>query len=283
MHRAQFFIMDNTGHNFVDKLIAYASKSQRGAQNQFSIFDMDETVKQESNPEIPQCEPWGSYEQLKREKEVAGFYISAHPLDEYKPIINNFSNVNLSQLNDESYMKKAFSSGKGFSFVCVVASASSGLTRNNKDFGNILLEDYDSSWQWRLFGEDYTKFSHFFEPGKRLFVRAQLQIRGWRNKDGSESIRAEIKPIQIMYLEDSYEKLCKEVRLVLSIRDINAETALALKDQLERHKGNVPFAIRIVEDNNVYHADFFNFSTKVNVESFIKELKLPAPFMVELG
>ena len=283
MHRAQFFIMDNTGHNFVDKLIAFASKSQRGAQNQFSIFDMDETVKQESNPEIPQCEPWGSYEQLKREKEVAGFYISAHPLDEYKPIINNFSNVNLSQLNDESYMKKAFSSGKGFSFVCVVASASSGLTRNNKDFGNILLEDYDSSWQWRLFGEDYTKFSHFFEPGKRLFVRAQLQIRGWRNKDGSESIRAEIKPIQIMYLEDSYEKLCKEVRLVLSIRDINAETALALKDQLEKHKGNVPFAIRIVEDNNVYHADFFNFSTKVNVESFIKELKLPAPFMVELG
>jgi hypothetical protein len=59
--------------------------------------------------------------------------------------------------------------------------------------------------------------------------------------------------------------------------------AHALKDQLEKHKGKTPFAVRIVEDNDVYHADFFNFSTKVNPEMFIKNLQLPAPFMVELA
>ena len=84
-------------------------------------------------------------------------------------------------------------------------------------------------------------------------------------------------------MEDSYEKLCKEVRIVLSIRDINAELGRALKEQLEKHKGKTPFAVRIVEDNNVYHADFFNFSTQVDPEAFIKNLKLPAPFMVELA
>lgn len=283
MHRAQFFIEDGSGHNFIDKLIGYATKSQSGAQNQFSIFDMDESMKKESNPEIPQCEPWSSYEQLKREKEIAGFYISAHPLDEYKPIMNSYCNCNLAQLNDEEYMKKVFGNSKAFSFVCIVTDATSGITRNNKDFGNITIEDYDNSWTWRLFGEEYTKFRHLFIPGKRLFVRAQLQIKSWRNREGIETIRTDVKPIQIMYLEDAYEKLCQEVRLVFSIRDINAALAIAIKEQLDKHKGKTPFAVRIVEDNNVYHADFFNFSSKVDPESFIKNLELPAHYIVELA
>ncbi len=283
MHRAQFFIEDGSGHNFIDKLIGYATKSQSGAQNQFSIFDMDESMKKESNPEIPQCEPWSSYEQLKREKEIAGFYISAHPLDEYKPIMNSYCNCNLAQLNDEEYMKKVFGNSKAFSFVCIVTDATSGITRNNKDFGNITIEDYDNSWTWRLFGEEYTKFRHLFIPGKRLFVRAQLQIKSWRNREGIETIRTDVKPIQIMYLEDAYEKLCQEVRLVFSIRDINAALAISIKEQLDKHKGKTPFAVRIVEDNNVYHADFFNFSSKVDPESFIKNLELPAHYIVELA
>jgi len=282
MHRAQFFIEDGSGHNFIDKLIGYATKSQNSVQNQISIFDLDETMKKESNPEIPECDPWSTYEQLKHEKEIAGFYISAHPLDEYKPIIHNYCNSSLSQLNDEEYMKKYFANGKGFTFVCVVTDITTGVTKNNKDFGTIMLEDYDSSWKWRLFGEDFTKFRHLFIPGKRLFVRAQLQIKTWRNKEGIDTVRTDVKPVQVMYLEDTYEKLCKEVRLVFSIRDVNVALAQAIKTQMQKHKGETPFAVRIVEDNNVYHADFFNFNAKVNAEVFIKSLKLPAPYIVEL-
>ncbi|MCR4680189.1 MAG: DNA polymerase III subunit alpha [Bacteroidales bacterium] len=282
IHRAQFFIDYGNNQTFIDKLIAYSGNSQKGAQNQISIFDIDESLQEESKLEIPQCEPWSAYEQVKHEKEVAGFYITAHPLDEFKPIIQNYCNLSLAKLNDEEFMKKAYSSGKPFAFAGIVTDIRTGVTRSNKDYGSVTLEDYDGSWNWFLVGEDYTKYRHLLEPGKRLFVRARLVVKSWRNKDGSESIRADVVPIQILYLEDSYEKLCQEIRLAFSINDVSAELAHALKASLEKHKGKIPFAVRIVEDNNVYYADFFNFSTKVEPESFIKNLRLPVPYKIEL-
>lgn len=284
MHRAQFFIEDGTGHNYIDKLISFASKSQSGVQNQFSIFDMDETVKKESNPEIPQCEPWSTFEQLRREKEVAGFYISAHPLDEFRPIIHSFCNTNLLQLNDDEYLTKRFGGNKSFAFACMVNDVSTGVTRTNKDFGIITMEDYEGTWKWGLYGEDFTKYRHLFVPGKRLFVRAFLKINVWHDKKtGQDKTRKDVIPSQILYLEEAYEKLCKEVRLVISIRDVSAELAHMLKEQIDDHKGGTPFAIRILENNDIYHVDFSSFSAKINAETFIRDLKLPVPHMVELA
>ena len=283
MHRAQFFIEDGTGHNYIDKLISFASKSQSGVQNQFSIFDMDETVKKESNPEIPQCEPWSTFEQLRREKEVAGFYISAHPLDEFRPIIHSFCNTNLLQLNDDEYLTKRFGGNKSFAFACMVNDVSTGVTRTNKDFGIITMEDYEGTWKWGLYGEDFTRYRHLFVPGKRLFVRAFLKINVWHDKKtGQDKTRKDVIPSQILYLEEAYEKLCKEVRLVISIRDVSAELAHMLKEQIDDHKGGTPFAIRILENNDVYHVDFSSFSAKINAETFIRDLKLPVPHIVEL-
>ncbi len=282
MHRAQFFIEDRDGHTFVDKLITFASRSQNDQMNQFSIFDMDENIKEESSPEIPQCEPWSTYEQVKHEKEIAGFYISAHPLDEYKYVLQSYASINLSQLNDKDYLIKHFSSGKDFIFVGIISDVKTGVTRSNKDYGTITFEDYDGSWQWSLFGEDFTKYRHLFEKGKRLFIRANLQTRVWKNKMGVEEPHTDVKPIQIIYLEDVYEKFCKEVRLAVKIKDVNLELAQNLKECLSKSKGKVPFAIRIVEDNNIYHADFFNFSTKINPDEFIRHLKLPIYYNIEL-
>ena len=41
-------------------------------------------------PEVPYCEPWNKTIELSREKDVVGFYISGHPLDQYKFEIDNF-------------------------------------------------------------------------------------------------------------------------------------------------------------------------------------------------
>ena len=51
-------------------------------------------------PVIPKCESWGNLEQLRREKEVVGIYISGHPLDDFKHAIQHYCNINLSQLQN---------------------------------------------------------------------------------------------------------------------------------------------------------------------------------------
>ncbi|MCQ2276568.1 MAG: DNA polymerase III subunit alpha [Bacteroidales bacterium] len=283
MHRAQFFYSEKEGQTFIDKLISYANKSQNSNASQFSIFDMAEAVEEDVTLPIPVCEPWGNYEQIKNEKEVAGFYISGHPLDEYKPIIQNFASVDLTQISDMEYMKKNHISGKPFTFVAIVTDCVSKLSRKNTEYGTITFEDYEGSWQWTLFSEEYTKYKHLFEKGKRLYIRAFLKRQQWRDKVTGEDVeRLDIKPMEIHYLEDAYEKLCQQVTLVLGIDDVTAEVANKLKEQLQKFKGKTPFYVRIVEHGGVFYSDFFNFSTKVNPEEFVNKLELPVNFKVEL-
>lgn len=278
VHRAQFFYSEKEGVTFTDKLISYVSKTQNVNASQTSIFDMDEAVAEDVTLPLPQCEPWGNYEQIKNEKEVAGFYISGHPLDEFKPIMENFTSVNLSQVSNDEYMKKYHISGKPFAFVAIVIDAVNKVTRTNREFGTITLEDYDGSWQWTIFGEEYSKFKHFFEKGKRLYIQAHLAVKRWKDKiTGEETVRTDIIPMQIHFLEEAYEKLCSEVTLEMSIRDVNPTTATYLKKIIEENKGDVPFNLRIFERGDVFYSDFFNFSTKINPEEFIKTTKKEDP------
>ncbi|MBO7649015.1 MAG: DNA polymerase III subunit alpha [Bacteroidales bacterium] len=283
IHRAQFFHTEKEGGpTFLDKLITYTTRTHSDA-SQFSIFDMDESVQENEHIDFPACEPWGSYEQIKYEKEVAGFYISGHPLDEFKPIIQNFATVNLSQVSDLDYMKSKFVSGKAFSFVAVVTEAVTRLTKKGNEFGVINLEDYEGSWKWNLFGEEYAKFKHLFENGKRVFVRARLKTKSWWNAETKEeTVRVDVEPIEIIWLEDAYEKLCHEVRIVVGLADIYPEIAIQLNDQLKKYKGKVPFSLRIVEKGGVFYSDFHNFTTNVNPELLLKNLELPIPFNIEL-
>lgn len=286
VHRAQFFYAEKEGVTFTDKLVSYVTKLQNKNASQFSIFDMDEAEEEDVSLPLPQCEPWGSYEQIKNEKEVAGFYISGHPLDEFKPIVQNFASVNLTQVSDEEYMAKYHISGKPFAFVAIVTDVVNKITRTNREFGTITLEDYDHSWQWTIFGEEYSKFKHFFEKGKRLFIRARLNVKKWRDKvTGVETVRTDILPMEIHYLEEAYEKLCTELTLVMSIRDVNTQAAEALKNLIENNKGNVPFNLRIYEQGDVFYSDFFNFSTKINPEELIKSVSkddLPFSYKIEM-
>jgi DNA polymerase III subunit alpha len=282
MHRSQFFYEDKPGHNFVDILIAFAGKKHND-QNQFTIFDMDSSIKEDINPVIPECDPWSTYEQVKNEKEIAGFYISAHPLDEFKHIIRSYANVNLEQLGKPDEMLKKFSGNKKFSFVGIVTDIKRGVTVTNKDYGNITLEEYDNTWKWYLSGEDFTKYSHFFDKGKRLFISAILDVKHWRNKDGTETTRTDVKPVQVLFLEDVYEKYCKEVRIVIGVQDLSMELSHELKQQLADNSGDTPFCLRIIENNGVYYSDFASHNTKVNPEKFLNNLTLPVNYSVELN
>lgn len=279
MHRAQFFITDKDGHNYIDKLITMGTKSQSNLQqNQISIFDTEDNDDNiMSAPDIPNCEPWNAFEQLRHEKEVAGFYISGHPLDEYKTLIGNFANTNFSEINDINLLKKR----PVIQMAGIVSTVQAGTTKNNKDYGKITLEDYESSWTWMLFGEDYTKYRHLFEVGKRLFIKAFLKERSW-TRDNSSETQYDIKPLAIFYLEETYEKLCKEVNLIINVKDITSALALDIQDSLTKSKGNVPFNLRIVENGNVFYSDFSNFTVKINPEQFIRSLNLSIPYSIKL-
>ena len=84
-HRAQYLEPDSSGKTAVEKLLRYGqnyNESKSSVEN--SLFaDMMEEVQIERFKIEPQPE-WSNMYKLNKEKETIGFYLSAHPIDEFK-------------------------------------------------------------------------------------------------------------------------------------------------------------------------------------------------------
>jgi len=278
VHRAMFFHTERDEKStFLEKLLLWAAREQNaGTSQQTSIFDEDPDMQEEALPQLPECERWNPIQQLRYEKEIAGFYISGHPLDNYKTIISNFCNTNLDLLQNE---KEKFVT-KSAKFVGVVSVVQQGVTKTGKDYGRVTFEDETGVFEWMLFSEDFTKYRHLFEAGKQLFITARASERPKR--DPNEQRQLDLKPINIFYLDEAFEKLCKQVRVVINIKDINGKNAYLLKEAIEKSKGKTPLEIRIMETNHVFNSDFSNHHYKIDPEIFIKNLRLPIEFKIEL-
>ncbi|WP_161531611.1 DNA polymerase III subunit alpha [Riemerella anatipestifer] len=84
-HRAQYFDIDNSGKTNIEKLIRYGQSFQESKNEvENSLFaDFAEEIQIEQ-PKIAPAMEWQNMHKLNKEKEIIGFYLSAHPLDEYK-------------------------------------------------------------------------------------------------------------------------------------------------------------------------------------------------------
>jgi len=83
-HRAQYFALDNSGKTTLEILLRYSENFQTSKNSvENSLFaDLANEVQIEK-PNIISCEKWDNMHKLNKEKEIIGFYLSAHPLDEY--------------------------------------------------------------------------------------------------------------------------------------------------------------------------------------------------------
>lgn len=84
-HRAQYFEPDTSGKTTLERLLRYGQSFQDSKNEvENSLFaDFADEVKIET-PKINQCMEWPNMHKLNKEKEIIGFYISAHPLDEFQ-------------------------------------------------------------------------------------------------------------------------------------------------------------------------------------------------------
>ena len=117
----------------------------------------DASDVQIAEPLVPPCEEWGTMEKLAREKEVVGIYISGHPLDDFRVEMNTFCNATLAFFkNLEPYVNRELCFGG------VVTDVQHRVSKQGKGWALFTLEDYTDSFEFRIFGEEYLRFRHFF-------------------------------------------------------------------------------------------------------------------------
>lgn len=261
LHRAQLFHRDNTEDSiFTEKLIRYAQKFQDQKNSpQVSLFGEMTEVNIE-DPLLPECKPWSNFEQLKNEKDVTGFYISGHPLDDYKLELKHFTNCSIADFKDN--LQKY--TGRALIFGGMVIATSHRLTKENKAWGLFSIEDFDSTIELRLFSEDYLKYKHYLMDGFFLLISAQVQKR-YKTDD-----EFDLKVMDIQLLPDVIEKRVKNIRLLINLDDLCPELIDDIFDQAKKNQGSCKVQFQVLDPLEKLRLNFNNGNVNVNPAPFLK-------------
>ena len=263
LNRSQYFFAMPGEETFIEKLAKFGSKMQEN-QNSSQTDLFGGMVEVEiAEPQPPVCEDWGTMEKLNKEKEVVGFYISGHPLDDYRIEVNNFCNITLDKLSDLSKIN-----GKEIKVAGVVSEGTHAQSKKGNPYGKILLEGYSDSYEFVFFSEDYVKFKGYIQKGFYLFIEGKVQQRPW-NQD-----EYEVKIHQIHLLNEVKEKMAKGLLIQAESTDFTPELINELDNVFEKYQGNFPVSMNVVDREEAIKINLRSRTKKVNLDNdLINELQ----------
>ncbi|MFA5555481.1 MAG: DNA polymerase III subunit alpha [Flavobacteriaceae bacterium] len=260
-HRAQYFTIDTDGISFLEKVIRYGAKYQENENSaQVSLFG-DSSEVQIPEPVVPAAEEWGAMEKLAREKEVVGIYISGHPLDNYKYELKYFCNTSLNKINDLNSLI-----GKQMNVGGIITNFEHKIARNGKGWGIITLEDYDGSYDFRFFGEDYLKFKMYFNLNQFTYMKFTVK-EGWINKETGKRGEPIIQVLQMQYLQDVLSNFSKNLIIKLSLSELENDVVEKILDVFRKNKGNNSVSFEIFEIDYQEKEPLTNISLKPQTEN----------------
>lgn len=160
----------------LDTAIAGGHRAQQDrASGQSNLFGMlateDEPV---AAPSLPCIADWPAAEKLKHEKDVLGFYVSSHPLDEHIDLVNRFSNVAANELAEISSEAEVVIGGliTGVKKRVIQRGRSQGKT-----MAILAFEDRTGPVEGVAFSEVFERYGELFEEDRVVFLIAKVQQR----------------------------------------------------------------------------------------------------------
>ena len=274
IRREQYFAPNAKGDTFVETLLRYGQvyQSEQSSMQNSLFGDMGGVEIQ--TPPVPDCEAWSTMELLKRERELVGIYLSAHPLDDYAVVLNHMCNLHCPQIGREMD-KKAFASIEELTFGGIVTSVSQRWTKNNKPFGIVTIEDFEGQGELALFGEDWTKWQSMLQEEYHIYITAQCVQRFRNNPDAYDMV---IKKIE--FLSDVKEKSIEKFTVYMDSTMFNDAQLTDLETTLKNSTGNVPLYINIHDAKNNTNVQLYSRNITVDVN---KKLLTSLDEMAEQG
>ena len=271
-HRKQYLWAPEGEQTLIEKVIRYANAKQAEKDAaQVSLFGGDSGVATPL-PRVAECEPFSEMEKLKIEKEVVGFYISGHPLDQFEIELDSFCKP-ISDIN--KYPNQDIAIGG------IVNGVRNGQTKNGKPYGVVNIEDYNGTVELFMLGEKFMSFAQYLRPGEFLYIQGQVELNWRKQKELRENPNAnvspedwELKPMAISLLSELREKRGRGIRVQLNARLVDQEMIERLINLTKEHEGKTDLRVQVFDKNENLSVELFSRSVKVDpTNELIRELK----------
>ncbi len=233
-------------------MMVYAQIADRTAQRkktefagQISLFDLaPEEDKAAFQVRIPEAAEYPKEDLLAFEKEVLGFYISGHPLEEYEEQWKRGITYTATDfLPPEEGETPKVRDGERAVIGGMIAGKTVKTTKNNKLMAFITVEDLTGSVEVIIFPRDYEKYSGLLNVDGKVFVSGRIAMEEER---ASRLILEGITPFEAIQRElwiqfaDMQEYERREAELYRSLMDSEGNDRVVVYVRKENRRKILP-------------------------------------------
>jgi DNA polymerase III subunit alpha len=225
-HRAQYLAI-------LDDVLAQGQSVQRERENgQVSMFSlMDESVQEELlTDNLPPIEPFNNKERLALEKEMLGLYITGHPLETHRDLLDTMKNltrcVELADAGDNRHVRVGG----------IIVDVRRFYTKKNKQMAFVKLEDLTGSVELVVFPDLFENRCSLLEEDNLLLVEGRTDLKE------EEDVKIIVDSLGPLNLEKKY------YRLIID-GDHDQSVLQSLKDTLVAENGEIPVCLYFRNDN----------------------------------
>ncbi len=168
---------------------AAASAHRDRASGQVSLFDslLDATPtpakRSSSGPRVP---PWSTAEKLAFEKELLGFYVTGHPLDDYRPALESGKFVPIAKLAEQEDKSTVSIAG------ALITVDKKFTKKDSKPFAVVVIEDFTASLEVMIWSETFNKSQAHLVLGNVVSITGRLD----RREEAPRLSANDVKPLK---------------------------------------------------------------------------------------
>ena len=269
-----------SGDTFLDALMKYADLYNRDKMNSsVSLFgEMEETKPQ--RPEMPEetvSEDDGIMELLKREKELVGMYLSAHPLDRYAYELENFTSCTLAEIPDIITKCDRDKVKTNIAVAGYITNVQLLTSKTGSPWSKTIIEDFSGSYEFALFGKDHETFMPYLQMFTPVYIEGVVEEKYYvrpedRKIKGNPPYAFKIKKISL--LGNVANSLLKSFVIKIRTPMLNSTFRERLINLVKSNRGTIPLSMILYDPVTEYNIEFMSRKYKVAVSNpFVNDLK----------
>ena len=210
-----------------------AQEKKNSFAGQMSLFDLvSDEEKKEYEIRMPDVEEYDKEMILAFEKDVLGIYLSGHPLEKYRNIMEKMISAKTTdfQPDEESGIPKVYD-GQKVIIGGMITEKTIKYTRNNKVMAFLTVEDLLGTVEIVVFPRDYEKWQSMLNEDARVFVQGRVNAEDDKpSKLILEKVRAfEDMPQELwIQFKDKAEYAEKEQELLETLKGYAGVSAVVI-------------------------------------------------------
>ena len=229
---------------YPDIASAVSAEKKKNASGQMSLLDfMSEEDSEQFQVDYPDVPEFSKDIILSGEKQMLGLYISGHPLDNVRELLEKQTNIKTSdfEIDEETGLVSAVD-GRNYTLGGLIESINTRITRKGENMAILSIEDLYGSMEVIVFPQAYERYRSLLEVNNAVIIKGRAQV----SDDESKLIASEIYSMESFVQKGNAES--KELWVLFKNQADYMKNKGDFETVLGEHKGFTPVYVQLGEE-----------------------------------